>query len=358
MSEKCVCNICADEITDLSKKVTLECNPKHIFCYNCIYEWYDTNKDNKPNNYNDYQYKPTSCPLCFKYGGFLPLPKDDINIIVGIENIHYSPENYIKKSSRCDCISKIAFGTKNKCNSYPRKTIMTSNDKVIKLCYSHYFMYSKGDDLLILTEDNKEEVVKSIFGKVQCCVHNKNGDQCNGNSNIKKNGLLLYVENNNLKYKVCNKHYTSYNSNKNTGLNVGNNTIIYKEMPKKEENKCNSLLKNGKYCTNKSHEKYGNKCAKHSIINNSTSSNSNVIDNEIINKYNSLYNEFSDIVDKLKIYHDECECFCELENNKKQLKNNIENIKNIKIEDLENNISNINNNVNFLYNNYDKKIMK
>jgi hypothetical protein len=68
--EKHMCNICAEEI-ESDKIVSLICNPvKHIFCYDCIFDWYNQLK-NKPNinNYGIYR----MCPICRDNGGYLPL---------------------------------------------------------------------------------------------------------------------------------------------------------------------------------------------------------------------------------------------------------------------------------------------
>jgi hypothetical protein len=64
-----ICNICTDEI-DNDKIIGLKCNSKHIYCYECINDWYKelTNK----NNYGNYSLK-TMCPICRKNGGKLPL---------------------------------------------------------------------------------------------------------------------------------------------------------------------------------------------------------------------------------------------------------------------------------------------
>lgn len=78
-----LCNICADNIID-NNAVGLKCNPiKHVFCYECIYDWY---KELKKNKYaNNYTIK-NMCPICRKNGGLLPThPK--YKSIVGIHNI-------------------------------------------------------------------------------------------------------------------------------------------------------------------------------------------------------------------------------------------------------------------------------
>jgi len=64
------CNICTEEIPD-DKVVSLGCNPlKHIFCYDCIFDWYNQLKI-KPNISNYGMIR--MCPICRENGGYLPL---------------------------------------------------------------------------------------------------------------------------------------------------------------------------------------------------------------------------------------------------------------------------------------------
>ncbi len=78
------CSICLEDNNDLSKKVILECHPEHIFCYNCIFEWYDKNK----NTINGIR-----CPLCRKNGGVLPLLEPHTEKIKGVH------ENYVHSNT-------------------------------------------------------------------------------------------------------------------------------------------------------------------------------------------------------------------------------------------------------------------
>jgi hypothetical protein len=80
---KHLCNICSDQI-ETDKVIALKCDPKkHIFCYDCIFEWYyQLNKKKNTSNY------PTVniCPICRKKGGLLPVygnkkPIKNINIM-------------------------------------------------------------------------------------------------------------------------------------------------------------------------------------------------------------------------------------------------------------------------------------
>ena len=79
----CLCNICAETIVS-NNAIGLKCNPtKHIFCYECISDWYTELIKNKHSN--NYSIK-NMCPICRKNGGLLPIhPK--FKSIKGIHDI-------------------------------------------------------------------------------------------------------------------------------------------------------------------------------------------------------------------------------------------------------------------------------
>ena len=84
---KYLCNICSDEIED-DKIIALKCNrKKHIYCYDCIYDWYlQTHKSSHYTTKN-------ICPICRKNGGLLPIygdmkPMKKIHIINNVNNIN------------------------------------------------------------------------------------------------------------------------------------------------------------------------------------------------------------------------------------------------------------------------------
>jgi len=79
---KYTCNICSDEI-ETNKVIGLGCNlSKHIFCYDCIYDWY---KELKKKKYCGNYTILNMCPICRKNGGLLPL----IENIPFIKGLHY-----------------------------------------------------------------------------------------------------------------------------------------------------------------------------------------------------------------------------------------------------------------------------
>lgn len=77
-----ICNICSDNI-ESNKIIGLGCNPlKHIFCYDCINDWYmELKKKKHHGNYTILN----MCPICRKNGGLLP----SISTIPFVKNLHY-----------------------------------------------------------------------------------------------------------------------------------------------------------------------------------------------------------------------------------------------------------------------------
>ena len=71
---KYTCGICTDQIPN-GEIISLKCNPsKHIFCYDCISDWY---KEIKPKKHSGNYSTINICPICRKNGGFLPCIKND-----------------------------------------------------------------------------------------------------------------------------------------------------------------------------------------------------------------------------------------------------------------------------------------
>ena len=67
-----VCNICS-EIIDKNRIIGLKCNvKKHVFCYDCISDWYIETKRNLNTNIRSNYNFVRMCPICRKNGGYLP----------------------------------------------------------------------------------------------------------------------------------------------------------------------------------------------------------------------------------------------------------------------------------------------
>lgn len=256
MNHTFLCNICAEDINDLSKKVVLKCNPQHIFCYDCIFDWYFKNKGNNSSASSGNMYKYATCPICQKNGGFLTLPEGK----TGIENVHF-PKKIVQSYTykQCICTDKAINGTYFPCNLHGTNLLSLDPDKSINICYYHLHKYKKGESITIQNENNYE-IVESIYGKKPCVVTLKNGNKCAGNANPEKNGNYITIEKNGEKYCVCKKHGEDFLLNK--VLMIQNKQIVKEENPV-NNHLCGTLLSSGHLCKKKGNEKYGGKCGTH-----------------------------------------------------------------------------------------------
>ncbi len=295
LSTTFLCNICGDDFTDMSKKVILKCNPHHIYCYDCIYDWYlkcSTSSNSSEN-------KPHSCPICKKDGGFLntvPNKPNIYNVHYGNSTTNYSSQPYNHNSGEiCKCQNLAGNGTKYTCTYNASNTVLINNkvngnivQSYLHVCWKHKGLYDKGFDLDHL--DNG--VIESIYKSVKCCVLHKNGKECNGESNIYKNGHYITILKNDKEYNVCNKHKTQYNNN--YTLHIKNGETISKNDF--DPHLCNTLMKNGKLCTKSGNEKYGGKCSTHKndILKEKSLKNddSNTLFNEMEETFKELKNLF------------------------------------------------------------------
>lgn len=106
------CNICS-EIIENGKIVGLTCDPeKHIFCYDCIFDWYNELKINKK---FDYSSTLNMCPICRKNGGLLPIYNNSICITgihqnINVKKINICGAKFITKDGFCQFIGKEKYG--------------------------------------------------------------------------------------------------------------------------------------------------------------------------------------------------------------------------------------------------------
>ncbi len=112
---KYICNICTEEIEN-DKIIGLKCNPlKHVFCYDCIFDWYKqlaSKKYKYTGNYN----MQNMCPICRKGGGLLPISHD--KKIKGIHCMVQTPAQSIKicgckinnETGYCNAIGNDKYG--------------------------------------------------------------------------------------------------------------------------------------------------------------------------------------------------------------------------------------------------------
>ena len=118
------CGICTDAL-DNSKKVQLSCN--HSYCYQCIYDWFQTRNSTSVQHYSNYG-KPRECPYCRKDGGWLPL-KDGYTPLKNIHKEYVPLQKSKKKYYSCKYI-ECGAPLKTK----PGKTCINGG----KSCYGNY----------------------------------------------------------------------------------------------------------------------------------------------------------------------------------------------------------------------------
>lgn len=98
--DSCLCNICSETI-ELNDTIGLKCNPKkHIFCYECILDWYvQSNKNTSLGNYN----MRNMCPICRKSGGLLPV-HTKFKSIKGIHDFKENVNSLINETSKLNIL--------------------------------------------------------------------------------------------------------------------------------------------------------------------------------------------------------------------------------------------------------------
>lgn len=144
-SEEYKCNIC-DDIVLNDTIIGLHCDPtKHIFCYQCILDWYTVLKKNT--NYSNYQ-SLNMCPICKKNGGKLPIC-NNVTPIKGIHNMRTIKKiitcgSPLKSNPSKKCCSKGQDKYGGKCHIHkeidnsilePEKVALSSTPKIKKhLC--------------------------------------------------------------------------------------------------------------------------------------------------------------------------------------------------------------------------------
>ena len=100
-----ICSICKENIKN-DKIIGLKCNPsKHIFCYDCIFDWYKELKFKKNMTYQG-NYENNTCPICREYCGLLPR-HTDYPYITGIHQ--KTPIKKVKPvpAEKCICNAKL-----------------------------------------------------------------------------------------------------------------------------------------------------------------------------------------------------------------------------------------------------------
>ncbi len=141
-SKKYCCNICDDIILN-DTIIGLHCDPdKHIFCYQCILDWYYVLKKNT--QYGNYQ-MVTMCPICKKNGGKLPI----CNNVIPVNGIHNMKRVKLPKSFKpvIICGTFLKSDPSKKCSMY-------GHDKYGGKCYRH-----KNQELSEDNSNNNSEIL-------------------------------------------------------------------------------------------------------------------------------------------------------------------------------------------------------
>ena len=121
------CNICI-ELIEPNKIIGLKCNvKKHIFCFDCINDWYKNILKNVKHNIHSNYNLVRMCPICRKNGGYLPNLNNQY-----VKEIHYS-----KKLD--NIVQTCSYKLKNKNNYCMNKGLENCN----YLCKKHYKIENK-----------------------------------------------------------------------------------------------------------------------------------------------------------------------------------------------------------------------
>ena len=138
-SKEYKCNICDDTILN-DTIIGLHCDPyKHIFCYQCILDWYTVLK--KKTHYANYQ-MVTMCPICKQNGGKIPICND----VTPIKGIHTMKP--IKPFIICG--ASLKSNPSKKCSA-------RGNDKYGGKCHYHKNI----DNPVLISTDSVNENVKT-----------------------------------------------------------------------------------------------------------------------------------------------------------------------------------------------------
>ena len=168
-NNKFICNICSDVIEE-NKIIGLKCNlKKHIFCYDCIYDWYLVTKKNYNSNINSNYNFIRMCPICRKNGGYLP------NL-----NNNYTKDIHCKTSK--DIVQTCGYKLKGK-DDY---CMNTGKKCYNNLCKKHYNIELKKNNkkcqIINRNEENKQDNDNDELEKIT--------------SMLNKNNIFLNIDNN------------------------------------------------------------------------------------------------------------------------------------------------------------------
>ncbi len=204
MSETKSCNICTEDIKS-EELVTLICNPNHHFCYTCIFDWYNIIKNNtQPLSFGSINTdnKQCTCPICKKDGGELPLLPPHTEKILGIHIKGKTPYIFGMNSGFFGGVAGSKCDHKD-CNfQYSHINVHSKNKLYKNLCYTHFYDFKKGKNLIL----ENDILFESSY--IQCNCKMPNGTTCTITSQN-----MSHINLNNKKYYLCNSHLKLHNHN-------------------------------------------------------------------------------------------------------------------------------------------------
>jgi hypothetical protein len=224
------CGICCDDLTE--KKVTLVCDPKHVFCKPCILDWYKAIAKYSASSFlggeNNEENLPHVCPICRKDGGFLSLDPGESPIY----NIHF--DYYYKKilpvalsnlqafgslpsyypvgavagaGSGCKCL----YENGEVCNGSLNEILQLPGSTRFRVCTYHYNQYQKqGKNLNHQTRGLLVNHIK----KCSCYLDGDTTKSCRNKALTNSQGYAREINHKGAIYYMCRTHWKNFQSGK------------------------------------------------------------------------------------------------------------------------------------------------
>jgi hypothetical protein len=215
MEDDEICYICSEKIKDVSNLEILKCN--HKFCYECIYNWYETIINKINYGFNNYQIR-NECPVCRKDGGYLTLTnKEDY-----VQHIHGKLKKHQLDTILC---SAPLLDGESSCKraGVPKYGFYCSLHKNFEIVNPKKLSKKEKEKVL----KSKEDILKYKIKSNNCSALSKSGNKC---KKYARKG-----------YKTCFIHKNYF----------------------EQLQKCNAKTAKGTLCKNKGNSEYGGFCGIH-----------------------------------------------------------------------------------------------
>lgn len=216
------CNICCEPISE-DRKITLACNPKHFFCYDCISDWYNTIRYNPSGSDN----APFTCPVCKNDGGILPLMPPHTVELPGIHKPYtfhsFGEFSYVPNNDIADLTAIMEMLTLQQCmmkncvlsatqKSFGMPDVLTGKKSHIYLCHDHTCHFKKGNPIQ-LSDDTT-----FISPYIRCSCLCENVGHYNKMRRVEYMGKM---------YFLCKSHKMLYDNGVEISFNDGKKKKIY-----------------------------------------------------------------------------------------------------------------------------------